>query len=302
MIVDLDSLGRTDLRNLIDRIEKTGYSKDLVDHYVDKVESQYEILEQKELREICSGIEVKNIEELLKVKEEIREGRYQEKYCTSYYELINSRLESLHLKNLENACANIGRVDRNGLDDIKKIIDQEELRSELKNSFYDSVAKRSEQLDYEELCTMTNGLEYKSLDELEQIYDKIKNGTFNEKFVKEFLVKTRVAKECAQNNKVKKLVANISEMGKEEVISVKENISKLGYRDYLIEPSMEAISERLYQLDMLELLTINNNFDKLSLQETIINLYEEGIIWRRKVQTGELSTSLGNYWGWHHLY
>ena len=264
-IKDFHNMSRIELKDLIGKIFNLAYDEALCKEYISKINIQYDILEEKELRKMCADIEQRDIESLESLKNLIRDEKYQDKFASKYFDMIASRIDFLHVKNLEEYCSSINIADRNTLSKIKNRIDEENCRPELKNRFYEAIEEREERLDYEDLCNLTVGLERKSLHELTDLYRDLSTGNYNQKFVKTFIVKVRVDMELTQHRQVEELIKNLQVMSKEQVLDAEREINSFGYSDYVVSLAKEKIIERLYELDLYELMTIENDFDRLNL-------------------------------------
>ena len=267
MLKDYETYDRLELKNLSSEIGKKPFNDKIKGEYVEKVEKQSGILEMKELQKLCADLETLSIDGLQHLEKIIRNGEYQEQFTNQYYQMIRARTEFLHVHNLEQFCIPIASVDRNALLDIENKIKEEDCNPDLKVRFLSLVEQRREKIDYEDLCELTKDLSTKTLKNLEEIYKELQSGRYNQKFVKSFLVKCRVCLESAQQANVNSMIRSLSDMDKSQVHSVWQNIEKNNFADRVARIAKEKIEERIYELDMFELMNIKNEFDSLSLMD-----------------------------------
>lgn len=267
MTKDIEEYDRETLKQIILQIEAKKYNSALTAEYISRVNRQCDILETRELQKLCSDIEQRSIPQLEELERLIKDGKYQDKFANQYFSMIYSRIEFLHVKNLEKYCMAISGADRDNLNDIKKKVEGEECRQELKDRFYELIDQRNESLDYEELCQLTEHIEEKPLDELEKLYKQLQAGSYNEKFIKLFLIRVRIALEQAQQKHINDLIGTLQSMSREQIIEIESEINKCGYADRITALAKDKITERIYILDMYELISMENNFDRLSLDD-----------------------------------
>lgn len=267
MLNQMDTFTRSELKQLILQIKEKEFNADLTCEYIGKINRQFDWLEMQELKSLCANVEHLSIDELLQLEKNIKQEGYQNKYADEYYQMISSRIEFLHVKNMEQYCVPIFTVDRDELKVIEKKINDENCMPELKTRFLNLVFQRSEQLDYEDLCLLTENIHDKKLDELELLYKDLQSGKYNKKFIKEFIVKSRVYLELSQQAAIDELIANLANMNKEMVIDVQHEIKKKNYADRVIKNAQQRMAERIYELDMYELMEMENNFDSLDLKD-----------------------------------
>ena len=267
LILGFENSNREELKELIEKINAKNFDSYMIADYIAKINKQYDLVEEKELRSICEGIEEKKIVELIAMENLIRSREYQDKFTSKYYHMIQSRIEFLHVKNLETYCEGLFSKDRESLNDVRRKVEHESCKNELKKQFYDLINQREEELDYQDLCIMTENIANQSLEELSELYTKLDSGLYNEKFIKAFLVTTRTALEQAQLNNVEQMLSDLRNMNKEQVLDISRQIEKCGYADRVVSLAREKIVERCYVLDMFELMALGNDFDRLSLSE-----------------------------------
>lgn len=264
---NLENMDRAAIKALAQDIANRQFSKELVAEYIHKLNHQYDIIEDKELRELCADIENRDIDSLVALKNCIKDGQYQVKFTTKYYGMIDARINYLHVVNMEAYCINLATAPRQELNVIRFNIDQEQCSGELKVKFYSLIAERTEQLDYQELNDITANYEEKSLVELEELFAQLNSGNYSSKFIRPFVVKVRLKLEQAQCTQLDEMLVNIEGLSKDEVIAVKDNVNRLGYPEYVVHNYLAKIDDMICRMELQELMQLANNFNEMSLRD-----------------------------------
>ena len=121
-----ETLTRGELKELRNKISEKPFEKDIIDNYINKINVQYDVVEQNELEALCSNLENMEIKELEGALRIIDLGEYQQKYSAKYVTMINSSLEVLHDRNLGEYCKEVENVfDRKKICEVKRLFDEE---------------------------------------------------------------------------------------------------------------------------------------------------------------------------------
>lgn len=99
MLSNYTSLTRNDLKNLKISIEEKNFETDITNVYVSKINYQYDVVEQEELKNLCSGIDNMGINELEGALRIIENGNYQEKFSAQYVLLSIIRSRNFSTRN-----------------------------------------------------------------------------------------------------------------------------------------------------------------------------------------------------------
>lgn len=267
VMTKLDDYSRDDLKDIIMEINSNDFIESLASDYIKKLKVQYDLIEERELREICTGIEDMDIPELNELYNRIGNNNYQITCAKKYFDMIDTRIEYIHIRNLEMFCKDINDADRQTLSCINNNIKAEDCAENIKNKFYQLVAKREEVLDYNELCELTKDVDKMSIEQLEELLNQLKQEEYNPKFIKKFILQTRVALENAQCKYVNELVRDYAIMDKNKVYDTEYAINQRCYPGRIVKNAICALSERKYVLDMHELIDMDNDFDNRDLYE-----------------------------------
>ncbi|MEE0863232.1 MAG: zinc ribbon domain-containing protein [Lachnospiraceae bacterium] len=268
IVENIDSYTREELIDIGKKIHKMSISSELITEYTKKVTLQYDLVEEKQLRELCEGIDKKEIEELKELEIAIGNGNYQLKYAQKYFEMIHSRIEYIHIRQMEMYCKEIPFADREKISYIRECIDEEECSQEIKKKYYTLIEQKEEDLDFEELVELTSDLFEKSVLEIENLYQELINGEYNPKFIKRFILQVRVALENAQHKVVVDELKSIESLNKKQIYDLEYKIKQCDYPERITRKAFELISNKIDILDLYELIDMQNDFDSLSLFET----------------------------------
>lgn len=267
MVEKMAEMSREELYQLLNRIKEKDFPSEVLSPYIRKIENQYDIREQQELEDLCKGLERKNIEELQELEQAILSGNYQEKFYESYEIQIEKRIDYLYMLELEEICSRLEEVDREELQQIRKKVEFLPCKDYLKKDSLSRIEKQSEILDLRALNDLTSDLENKSLNECQAVMEELQNGNYNKKYVNEYLMKTRVFMEKAEKEQLDHMIAGIDSANKAEVERLESGILNLHYPERVNILALKRIYKRKFVLDVLELLQLSNDFDRLSEKE-----------------------------------
>lgn len=263
---NLDGMGRDKLKELLLVVKSKSFDDVLTEQYMGRIEGQIDLEEKRELQKLCSGLDEMSLQELQDVQQEIESRGYKQKHAFAYIGQIQLRADLLHRRNLEQYCQEAENAGQEELAVIQKKVEDEACGQELKEKCYEAIANRKEQLEYKELSALTSHLELKSLQDLEGLNERLANNGYNEKFIRVFQQKVRVALESAQQLAANGLVKNIQCLGRQEAKGIRDNILAEGYPPRVSKRALELLDARIFALDMQELMEIENQFDTLSLE------------------------------------
>lgn len=267
VVVGIETLSREELKKKIEEIESRNYDKALTAEYVSFIEKQYDIVEERELRMLCADIMQKNLPELDELEIQIRRCQYQEKFAEQYYNMIGARIEFLHIQNLEKYCENVIQANKEELKKIREKVEEESCSSKLKTKYYELIEKQKSKLDYNDFYTWTSNLKEQSLEEVESLYKKLQTDEYEIGIICKFEPQIRVAIEQKQKENAESLVKNLAFLNREQVLEVETKVNQLLYPERITCGVKDKIQEKKYLLDILELIELENDFDRLSLND-----------------------------------
>ena len=230
------------------------------------IQRQMDQAEDEALQDLCKNMDTATIEELQNLKVLVKSGGYQERNYAKYIRNIDAKIEFLHVQNMEAYCTYLDEADRAKTKGIKDVVDAEDCRVEVKQKFYARISKRNEELDFDDLCKLTENLDHKPLDELTEILACLEGDTYNKKFTKAFAVKARKYLEKAQLERVESLTSSVSSCDMAQLEELSNRLSLLEYEKRLTVLAEEKMADRKFELEMLSLIALGNQFDTMDLQ------------------------------------
>ena len=266
-IREINVMRRKELKQLEDRIQKYQYDSALTEEFVGRIKRQYDIAEKEELKERCKDITEADIPHLELLLSQLEREGYQEKFLSEYREKIYKRIEYLHVLNMENAVQSLGTADKEKLRIIEKAIKEERCREELKDVYYNRIRQREEQLDYDELCRLTEGIENKSLEQLSDLYTTLQTKEYALKLKKPFLQRTRIYLEGAQYKRLDRLTLGMENKNHDDINAISKMIASEEYAPRIKKTAEDKLQSKTFELEMRQLIAQNNNFDSMGKQE-----------------------------------
>lgn len=258
-----ENMSRLQIRELIEEIKQYDYNKQIIDGFVSRLNTQADVAEQKELNYLCANVEEANLTELAILLDKISAGGYKAEFAGRYISLINNRIDFVHTENMRRICDKIEECTREEVKVITKQIDDEECNQNLKTQFYGMINKRIEVLDFDELTRLTENVDELDIEELQELKQQILDGSYSKKFVKEFILKVRLQLEKLQYNDIMSNAPSVDEMSRGELENAYKELCAKKYEDRVIAFEKEKISDKIFELDMLKLIEICNDFDML---------------------------------------
>ncbi|MGN0412333.1 MAG: zinc ribbon domain-containing protein [Lachnospiraceae bacterium] len=240
------------------------------------IQRQMDQAEDEALKTLCQNMDTSTIAELQDLKVLVKSSGYQERNYSKYLRSIDAKIEYLHVQNMEAYCSELDQAGRDRTNDIKALVDGEDCRIELKQKFYARIGKRNEELDFEDLSELTSNLGEKPIDELANILSMLEGDAYNKKFTKAFYVKTRKYFEKAQLEFVENLTSSVSTCDAQQLDELSNRLNMMEYDKRLTILAEEKIADRRFELDMLSLLALGNNFDAMDLQTVQMCMAQSG--------------------------
>lgn len=223
--------------------------------------------ENRDKTNYLNVIQNMGLDELSLARNEIINHRYTNETKQQLLGQIHGRELQCQRTELEAAILNIQTDDRNVLQRMMTDVCNRGYDPQLTEEYTAKINVRFDELDLAELTDLTQGCEEKSLEELENLNQILNAGNYNPKFSYSFMKKVRIPMEMKQREYVNSLIENLEAMTKEQILSVKGMIIQKAYPKRISALPIEKIDERLYLLDMQELMEEHNDFDNLSLSQ-----------------------------------
>lgn len=218
----------------------------------------------RELESLVSEAEARPLSELLELRERINNGPYPLQIRTPYAERITSCIEGLQKERLRELCAGIEGAELRELEEIRERLSAEPCAEVLKNEFFARLSERKTALDRMALDRVVEGAEHKSLKELQAVSVTLQANNWNQKLVTAYRHKVELLKEAAIFRELQEKLANLNDLERRELISLKEKVAGMDLAPRFTVSALDQIDLRLYRMDMLRLIAMNNDFDRLN--------------------------------------
>ena len=172
-------------------------------------------------------------------------------------------MDALQREALDALCAGVEEADSRSLAQIRARLEQADCADVLKSDGFRRIEARQEALDLEALERVTAGAETMNEKELKALSVTLEAGNWNQKHVGVYRHKVALCLEAAQYREAAGALEELNDMERREVLALRERILAMGLAPRFTAAPLAQIDERLYRQDMLRLMALNNDFDRL---------------------------------------
>ncbi|MBO4418456.1 MAG: hypothetical protein J5789_01315 [Oscillospiraceae bacterium] len=233
---------------------------------LDALHAAYQARELEELEAMTEGVEELELPALRNLVDRINNGAYTVQARTPFAQRVNRRIDALMDENLSALCEGVEEADAQTLTKIRQSVDRADCADVLKSDYYRRIEARQEQLDVENLERVTAGVETMSEKELRTVAVTLEANNWNPKFVTAYRHKVALRREIVVFRELEQELADLNDMERREVLSLRERIAGKELAPRFTAGPLEQIDERLYRMDMLRLMALNNDFDMLDFE------------------------------------
>lgn len=263
LVSGYENMDCSQLLTLAQTVRDSGYPDAIREKTLGILHDQFQSRELTELRELTLDCEGMDLAELTDLKEQIEQGPYTAQSKAPYLELISHQMDALHIRAMEDACAGLEEADRDALAGMRAFVDGYDCADVLKSDLYRRIELRKDELDRQELEALTEGAELKTAEELEHLERILSEGDWNPKLINRFRYRVSLCRESAIAAQLKEELADLDSMDRRSVLALRDSISERGLPERIRAVPMKRLDERIYRLDTLRLLTMENDFDSL---------------------------------------
>lgn len=267
MVQGYEEMDCASLLGLAQQVRDSEFPEAIRKKTLEVLHEQFRARELTELRELTLDADSLDIPGLYALSEQINEGPYSAQSRTPYLDLINHRVDELHVQAMEAACEGLEEADAEKLAEMRAVIDQRDCADVLKTEFYSRIEQRQDQLELNELDALTENAELKTVSELEALQQNLEEGSWNPRFLNKYLHKVSLCREAAVCRALEEEAADLDSMSRREVLELKNSVESRDLPDRLSKELLDRIDERIYRLDLLRLTTIDNDFDAMGFDE-----------------------------------
>ncbi|MBQ1410463.1 MAG: hypothetical protein IIY94_04215 [Oscillospiraceae bacterium] len=227
------------------------------------IHTAYQARETEELEALTADVDTMDLEALRATVERINTGAYTVQARTPYAQRVNQRIDALMQEQLADICAGVETADAPTLMQIRQKLDRVDCAEILKTVGYQRIETRQDQLDLENLERITAGAENMTEKELRSLAVTLEANNWNPKFVTRFRQKVALCRQTVVFQELEQELAELNDLERREVLALRERIRGKELAPRFTAGPLAQIDERLYRMDMLRLMALNNDFDLL---------------------------------------
>ena len=237
------------------------------DRALEILQARYAARQTEELEQLTQGAEAMKPEELRALSQRIAQGPYTAQAKAPYTDRLDRRLEQLQSQTLEALCAGAEEADAGTLAQMRRALERADCPEALKARQLRRLEARQDQLDLEALERVTAGAEHMTEKELRALAVTLEAGNWNPRFVNRYRQRVDLCREAAAYRQVREALTELNDMERREVLALRERVSGWELPSRFTAAALEEIGEKLYRLDMLRLMALNNDFDRLDFEQ-----------------------------------
>ena len=236
---------------------------ELREQALDALHSAYLARETRELEELTRDAEALDLEGLRALTSRIVSGPYTVQNRAPYIARLNERIDGLQAEDLAALCAGVEEADGRTLARIREALEQADCAEVLKTEHFRRIEARQEALDIEALERVTAGAESMTEKELRAVAVTLEANNWNPKFVSAYRHRIELCREAAVLRELEGELTGFNDMERRELLALRERIGARELPRRFTETALRAVDEKLYRLDMLRLMALNNEIDSL---------------------------------------
>ena len=246
---------------------EAGISDAFRNEALDLLHERYMTRQGEELEALTQNAEELDLEALRSLVDRINSGVYTAQARMPYVERLNRRMDALQAGELAELCADVPQADADTLARIREDLERVDCAEVLKTDHFHFIEARQEQLDVEALERVTAGAEEMSEKELRALAVTLEAGNWNQKYVTAYRHRIELCREAAILRELNAELAELDDMERREVLELRERILSRDLPLRFTAAPLTRIDEKLYRMDMLRLIALNNDFDRLGYEE-----------------------------------
>lgn len=267
MTAGYEEMSCAELLALAQSVRDSEYPDAMREKTLGVLHEQFESRELTELRELTQDCGQMDLPALAGLKDRIEQGPYSMQSRAPYIDLLNHRMDELHVERMEEACAGLEEADAEGVAAMREYLDGYDCADVLKSALYSRLEQRQDALDRQNLDKLTADLTGKTPEELDALATEISEGAWNPKISNVYLHRVRLQREAALAESLEQQTADLDCLDRKAVLALRGGIQEQELPDRLRAPILKRIDERLYRLDLMRLLTMQNDFDAMGFDE-----------------------------------
>ena len=236
---------------------------ELREQALDRLHAAYLAREAEELERLTLQTDELDLSSLRSLADRITAGPYTVQNRSPYLARLNTRIDSLQAEELAELCAGVEEADSRSLNRIRKELERVDCAEHLKAEYFRRIDARQEALDVEALDRVTAGAENMTEKELQAVAITLEANNWNPKYVGQYRHKIELCREMGRYREVNAQLAELDDMERRELIQLRDKLEAAGLPPRFTVGALRRIDEKIFRLDMLRLLALNNDFNSL---------------------------------------
>ncbi len=233
---------------------------------MEQLRAAYDARQKEELDSMTRGAGSLDLSSLRALADRISGGPYAVPVRAPYVESLNRRIDELQQEELKTLCADVEIADSRSLARIRERLEAVDCAEHLKSEHFRRIDARQEALDLEALDRVVAGAESMTEKELRSVAVTLEAGNWNPKYVTAYRHRIQLCREAAISGQVETELAELEDMERRELLALRERIAGKDLAPRFTVTALKRIDEKLYRLDMLRLLALNNDLDRLDFE------------------------------------
>ena len=263
MIAGFETASCKELRGIIDAVRAADFPPALKDQTVARIMPRFSLRQSQELDELTADADQLDVEELKKRMQQVKSGPYEPSVAAAYVQKLSGQINLRHLRQLDALCQGVDTADVQRLGEMRKAVCAVDCIPEIRSDYLGRIDRRLDAIALQELDELTRGIETMDPGQLSVVDRELKKGDWNKKFVYRYRAKVREYREAATYRGLQAEAQQANALDRAGVLSLMARLEGRQVPTRILRLPLERAAERLFRLEMLELMELENNFDSL---------------------------------------
>ena len=216
------------LLNLAQSVRDSDFPEAIREKTLEVLRTQFQSRELTELRELTLDSDKRDLDGLEALIDEINRGPYDAQSRAPYLDLVNHRIDELHVQAMETACTGLEQADAGLLAEMRAFVDGRDCADVLKSSFYARLEQRQDELDEAELTALTSDAGQKTPEELDEILRTLDEGSWNPRLLPRFRQRVALCREAAVARSLAAEAADLDSMDRDAATALRQRVVERG--------------------------------------------------------------------------
>lgn len=258
-----DSASCAELLNLARAAGAADAPEQAREQALDRLHAAYNARQIEELDAMTRNAEDLELDTLRALADRINAGPYTVQTRTPYVARLNLRIDGLQTVALDELCAGVEEADPRTLARIREALERTDCAEVLKTAYFRRIDGRQQKLDIEALDRVTAGAETMTEKELRAVAVTLEAKNWNPRYVNAYRHRIDLCREALLYRQVQQELTDLNDMERREVLDLQERIEGKALPPLYTAAARRQIGEKLFRMDMLRLMALQNEFDRL---------------------------------------